>query len=176
MRKAKKRVRKQKKRHPRTLTQSFVTCCVVPLYIMFPRLVQATFSLAACRSLGDSRLFLVQDLDYECYTPDHISYLLGVGLPGLLIYVLGLPIFAFLLLRSNRSKLHLENTLYCYGFLYLGFKDKCPPTTTTTSYPPFQSPLSLRLLRPSTALVSCPHLPLFSVLTSSAGSTFGRPP
>jgi hypothetical protein len=108
----------------RSPTQSFVATCVVPFYILYPQLVTAVFKLASCRTLGGGSLFLRSDLDFQCYTSKHVAVLVGLGLPGLLFYVLGMPLGAFLLLWKNKERIHSVDSRFKYGFLYLGYKDE----------------------------------------------------
>lgn len=47
-----------------------------------------------------------------------------VALPSLIVWGLGIPFFAFLLLRGDRDKLDSIQTKKKFGFLYRGFRKK----------------------------------------------------
>jgi hypothetical protein len=77
------------------------TSCVALLYLVWPSLCSQTFSLFACRSIcEDATTFLRADLDVSCWEGVHAHYAFGLGLPMLVFYVIGLPVAAFLRLRS----------------------------------------------------------------------------
>ena len=77
------------------------TSCVALLYLVWPSLCSQTFSLFACRSVcDDTTTFLRADLDVPCGTGTHLQYALGLGLPMLFCYVIGLPVAAWLRVRS----------------------------------------------------------------------------
>jgi hypothetical protein len=77
------------------------TSCVALLYLVWPALCSQTFSMFACRRIcDDATTFLRADLDVACWEGVHAHYALGVGLPMLLFYVIGLPVAALLRVRS----------------------------------------------------------------------------
>eukprot|EP00736_Rhodelphis_marinus_P004900 Rmarinus@m.7032 len=94
---------------------------IVILFFLYPTLSSEVFMLLNCRDLGD-RSFLLESMDIECYTEDHIKQLQFVFIPGLVLYVCGIPMLAFYLLYRNRH--HLSEPLVAakYGFLYSGFE------------------------------------------------------
>lgn len=70
---------------------------VALLYLIYPALCAQTFSLFACRSICSepNTLFLLRDLREVCYVGRHLDYVLGLGLPMLFLYVVGLPLAAY---------------------------------------------------------------------------------
>ena len=90
----------------------------------YTNLLKNTFMLFACRSLTGEpgRLFLREDLSIACYEQDHLLWMLGLGLPAMLLWVLGFPIAKVLALYTRRHRLDDEHTHATYGFLYNGFK------------------------------------------------------
>ena len=78
--------------------------CVALLYLVWPSLCSQTFSLFACRSVCEEETsFLRADLDESCWTGRHLTYALGLGLPMLFLYVVGLPLAAYLRVWRLRS-------------------------------------------------------------------------
>jgi hypothetical protein len=65
---------------------------------------------------------VLTDLEIECWQGDHAMYVLGVGLPALLIWGLGIPIAALILLSQVRNKLHTVESKSKFGFVYNGYK------------------------------------------------------
>lgn len=62
------------------------------------------------------------DLQIECYVGAHYFWSLGVALPSLIVWGLGIPLFAFLLITREKDKLTSLETKEKFGFLYNGYK------------------------------------------------------
>jgi hypothetical protein len=69
---------------------------VALLSFMWPSICKETFELFACQNVCDDNFtFLRADLDVKCFHGMHLLFALGVGVPMLLLYVIGLPIGSF---------------------------------------------------------------------------------
>ncbi|CDW82348.1 UNKNOWN [Stylonychia lemnae] len=94
---------------------------VILLFLVHPNIVKYVFNAFNCIDIdGESRI--KNDLEIVCYTKEHILWALGVALPSLIVWGLGIPFFAFLLLLKERKTLESLITRQKYGFLYRGFK------------------------------------------------------
>ena len=102
------------------------TSCVAVLYLVWPSLCSQTFSLFACRSVcDDTTTFLRADLDVSCWEGVHAHYALGLGLPMLFFYVIGLPVAALLRVRSmHQTDVMDEEDEKIYGMFYTAFRDE----------------------------------------------------
>jgi hypothetical protein len=49
---------------------------------------------------------------------------LALGIPYLVIWIIGFPLVIFYLLRRNRTKLDEREIIMEYGFFYIGLTDK----------------------------------------------------
>ena len=105
------------------------TSCVAVLYLVWPSLCSQTFSLFACRSVcDDTTTFLRADLDVSCWEGVHAHYALGLGLPMLFFYVIGLPVAALLRVRSMHQASSKTNNAMkpeeekIYGMFYTAFR------------------------------------------------------
>ena len=66
---------------------------VALLSFMWPSIVKETFEIFACQNVCDDDFtFLRADLDVKCFHGMHLLFALVVGVPMLLLYVIGLPI------------------------------------------------------------------------------------
>jgi hypothetical protein len=65
---------------------------------------------------------VLTDLEIECWQGDHAMYVLGVGLPALLIWGLGIPTAALLLISQVRTTLYTVESKSKFGFVYNGYK------------------------------------------------------
>jgi hypothetical protein len=96
-------------------------------FFMHPTLTEQTFTLFSCKQLGvgDDDFYLTQDMQIRCYTPEHIAWMITLGIPMLVVYVVGIPFFVFYLLHKHQRKLHdpkepgIKRRLF---FLYTGYE------------------------------------------------------
>ena len=94
---------------------------VVLLYLSYPTMVKQGFAMLACERVGDN-FWLAADLQEPCVKGRHLAYTLTVCLPQILLYVLGLPLAATLLLHRNRKRLMHQRTQFRWGLLYAGYR------------------------------------------------------
>ena len=95
---------------------------VVLLYLSYPTMVKQGFAMLACERVGDN-FWLAADLQ-SLAKGRHLAYMLTVCLPQILVYVLGLPLAATLLLHRNKRLMH-ERTQFRWGLLYAGYRPMC---------------------------------------------------
>jgi hypothetical protein len=81
------------------------TATIIVLYFLHPTLVWRTFATASCLHLGSRNTdwFMAEDLTIRCWGQEHYRYLFGLGLPMLLLYVIGAPLFVFSFLSAKRD-------------------------------------------------------------------------
>jgi hypothetical protein len=101
-----------------------ITSVIVILFFMHPTLTQQSFLMLSCVKLGvdPTDYFLVEDMDERCWGAKHISWLLGLCLPMLLFYVVGIPVVACYILYLNRADLESAQCKRRYFFLYTGYR------------------------------------------------------
>ena len=98
-------------KHIEELDIKMKTSCVALLYLVWPSLCSQTFSLFACRSVcQDNVSFLRADLDEMCWSGRHLHYVLGVGMPKLFVYVIGLPLISYIRVRAMNQKLVIHKS------------------------------------------------------------------
>jgi hypothetical protein len=62
------------------------------------------------------------DLQIVCWDPAHSLFSFFVAFPSIVVWGLGIPLFAFFLLSKVRNSLDKTETRETYGFLYRGYK------------------------------------------------------
>mmetsp|Transcript_17203 Transcript_17203/g.12286 ORF Transcript_17203/g.12286 Transcript_17203/m.12286 type:complete len:422 (+) Transcript_17203:512-1777(+) len=103
------------------LSARVVASFIIVLFLVHPDIVKYMISIFNCYNVdGEYRVF--DNMSIVCYQGNFNLYAFGVGLPGILIWGLGIPLFIYLLLKQVRTKLHLLATKEKYGFLYRGYK------------------------------------------------------
>ena len=60
----------------------------------------------------------------KCYMGEHVLWALYLGVPFILIAVIGLPLLAFSTLSKNSTNLDSPDVLKKYGFLFRGYRLK----------------------------------------------------
>ncbi len=108
-----------------TNTRIFVSCLVVSTFI-HTTMTSMTFRLFKCTKPlgeeGNQRLLLEHDLNIECGSPDHFFWIGTIGIPSLIIYVMGIPAVTFGLLYVYHSQLKVQSVRSMLGFLYSDYK------------------------------------------------------
>lgn len=106
----------------RYMETHFPVTALVTLVLAHPTICKAAFSLLSCRSVG-SRAFLEADLSLQCNSEEYASWALGLGLPSLIIYGVGIPLFYFVCMRTLYVRGTLTGHRAVYGFLFSGYRE-----------------------------------------------------
>jgi len=72
------------------------------LYLIWPTLISTTFNLFSCSSVCKQALLRI-DLEEECWVGRHASYAFALGLPMLVVFVLGFPLIAMIMVQRLQS-------------------------------------------------------------------------
>ncbi|CDW83118.1 UNKNOWN [Stylonychia lemnae] len=100
-----------------------VSSIVILLFLVHPNIVKYVFDVFNCVDIdGESRL--KNDLALICYSNKHQFWAFGLGLPVLIVWGLGIPLFAFILIETEKKSLESVATREKYGFLYRGYKSR----------------------------------------------------
>uniref|UniRef100_A0A7S3Y6H3 Uncharacterized protein n=1 Tax=Heterosigma akashiwo TaxID=2829 RepID=A0A7S3Y6H3_HETAK len=106
------------------MKENAILSIVVLLFLLYPTVTTYNFQVFTCVELGTGQWFLQNDLDTECYTPLHNLWLFVCGVPFLMLYTVGIPYSAYLVLHHYRYDLDDKHVKLKYGFLYDGFERK----------------------------------------------------
>ena len=69
---------------------------------------------------GEERVYA--SLNIICYKGFHLLWAYAVALPSLIVWGLGIPFFAFILLNKEKGRLNTTAIKEKFGFLYNGYK------------------------------------------------------
>ena len=92
------------------------------MFYIYISVCRGIYDLMHCRKLGPQGYFLYGDLETQCYTPSYYTWALGLGIPGFLLYVIGIPVMFSLILFLNRHQLTDPMVRRYLGILYNGYK------------------------------------------------------
>jgi hypothetical protein len=85
---------------------SCASFCTILMFLMHPTLTTQTAVLFSCIKLGEeggqSLYFLREDLHVQCWTTEHYQLILQFALPLFVIYVIGIPLGGYWIVRGNR--------------------------------------------------------------------------
>jgi hypothetical protein len=78
----------------------------VLLFLLQPTLVNRFALVLSCVRMGSSPddMYLAENLDLRCWKEDHMKLLLGLGLPLLLLYVVGVPCLVLYTLCKSENR------------------------------------------------------------------------
>ena len=94
---------------------------VLLLYLIFPSVSGKVIGLWKCENIENVGSVFVVDPETLCTDDTHRMWIGLVGVPSVLLYVMGLPLGALLTLYKFRNKLDEINTRIRFGLLYDGF-------------------------------------------------------
>ena len=95
---------------------------VLLLYLLYPSITASVFGLWKCEEVEGVGLIFVVDPETLCTDASHRWWVNFIGWPAVVVYVLGLPLAAFITLYRFRDKLDEPNTRIRFGLLYDGYK------------------------------------------------------
>ena len=84
---------------------------VLSTFVFYALIVKSCFGLFDCMTIdqNESSSFLRESPAVECWTGNHIRYVLFFGLPGLLIWGILFPLFLFIVLKKNYNFMTFAN-------------------------------------------------------------------
>ena len=98
-----------------------ISSIIILLFFVHPTIVQYSISDFNCVDIdGETRL--KPDLNVECWVGEHMFFTLAVALPCLVVWGLGIPFFALVMLMRYKDSLTKIETKEMFGFLYNGYK------------------------------------------------------
>lgn len=136
-----------RRRRPRTapaaaplVVRMLPVTALVVAFFAYPSLLRASFAMFACLpvdvprdpsldpSIPANATFLdhrqgywISDIQQQCFDGWHLAWVLGLGVPAVLILCVGVPLGLFLLLRINRANAGQESFRLHFGFLYRNY-------------------------------------------------------
>lgn len=114
-----------KKRNWVLMRRECAATIVIMFFLILPTLVDALFSLFSCMEIETGEYWLITNLSLKCWNSSHRLYMLVVGLPGLVVWVFGVPLLCLCVLIRNRRKQDEIWMKLQYGFLISGYKRTC---------------------------------------------------
>ena len=101
-----------------------VATVVFIIYLIYPTLCRNAFALMVCITVDEKKPYLLVDMQEPCYEGRHLLWFFLSTLPQILLYVIGLPLYAVLVLRKHAIRKRLQHQIvqFRYGMLYSGYR------------------------------------------------------
>ncbi|CDW84065.1 UNKNOWN [Stylonychia lemnae] len=94
---------------------------VILLFLAHPSLVTNSFYNFNCKEI-DGEFRVLDDLEIVCWSSVHNKYSYFVALPSIIVWGLGIPFFALIILINKRKKLETFDLRQRFGFLFRGYR------------------------------------------------------
>eukprot|EP00347_Sterkiella_histriomuscorum_P016375 403353429 len=98
-----------------------VSSIVIVLFLIHPSVILYMFYNFKCKDI-DGEMRIRNDLEIECWSDQHKYYSFYFAIPSIIVWGLGIPLAAFVILFYRRKALDTFEIRQRYGFLYRGFK------------------------------------------------------
>ena len=86
---------------------NLVKSVIIIIFMSLPPITSITFAIYNCVDIfNDGDSYLALDMDIQCWEDNHSYYAKSFGVPIVLIWVLGLPLMALVILFIKRKSLH----------------------------------------------------------------------
>jgi hypothetical protein len=117
-------------------THKFLVLWLVAVFLFYPTLVRAAFSLFACHTLDvpppdrypqysvatAARGYWEGDISQACYQDWHLGWAMGLGVPLALLLVVGWPAFLLRKLLGHKARAADPEFRNRYGFIYRAYR------------------------------------------------------
>ncbi|KAL4477075.1 hypothetical protein ABPG72_015388 [Tetrahymena utriculariae] len=86
-----------------------------------PKKINNLLSIFSCRKI-DQNFYILADVSYQCYTNEHINFILSICIPRLVLWGFILPMSILKILFKHKDKLDYAKIRLPYGFLFQDYK------------------------------------------------------
>ncbi|CDW71354.1 UNKNOWN [Stylonychia lemnae] len=100
-----------------------ISTMVIVLFLIHPSIVQYMFLDFKCMDIEDESR-VVSDLEVICWSAQHRILSFFVAIPSIIVWGLGIPAFALLMMYQVSNNLSSIDSKERYGFLFRGYKEE----------------------------------------------------
>jgi hypothetical protein len=93
------------------------------LYLVYPTITSYTLGIINCSTI-DGVSYLRRDFSIVCWTKQHMYLIFGFGIPIALVWIVGYPLFVFIILKKNIKNIDSTDMVIKYGTFYIGLKNE----------------------------------------------------
>jgi hypothetical protein len=110
----------------RTSFDKFILSISCVAYLLYPFVCKNCFKLLACRTGfvdGHADAYMMWDLREACFEGNHLLMLLAIGIPSLMLYLIGFPFLGYYVLEKQQGKFGNDQALFRYGMFISGYRE-----------------------------------------------------
>ena len=104
------------------IKRNIIVSVIVILFLLHPELTKSGLSIFQWVSVGDNDLRVKIDINMKCYSGDHLTWSALLGLPILVIWSVGMPIIALVIMLKYKKQLDTWDIQKYLLVLYQGLK------------------------------------------------------
>ena len=97
---------------------------IITILLFYPSVAQFWFRIFKCNKIGNGQSRTQMDVNSAWWSPQHMKWVYMLGLPMLGVYVISLPVIAFIVLFTFRKKLSEKYVMTYLLLLYQGLSPK----------------------------------------------------
>lgn len=105
------------------ITPNIKVTCYTIILLLHPVITTSAFSLFSCVSYEDGESYLRRDMEIQCWSPSHVKFSLGIGLPLILVWTIGFPLYIYREMYKRRQSFDYVENLKEYGLFYVGLSN-----------------------------------------------------
>ena len=110
------------KKYIEDVKRYIVVSIIVILFLLHPALTRSGLSIFQCVEVGDSDFRVRVDINMKCYSAEHIKWCGLLGTTMILIWGIGIPVSALIIMVKLRKKLDSWDVQKYLLMLYQGLK------------------------------------------------------
>lgn len=104
------------------LKNRMIISIVIVLFLLHPSITGMALGLFNCYEIESGQYWLFKDLSIRCWQGTHPAFAFGLGIPMIILWIFGLPLAGFLIIRHYRNRLDEDTVLSRYRILFQGYK------------------------------------------------------
>jgi len=105
-------------------SQKLIATLILVIFVLHTSLTKALFSIFTCRELLPGQFWLVSNISIRCWDREHVQGILMLALPGIAVWVVGLPTVCLLVLIAKKNKLSDLGMRVRFSFLFKGYRSE----------------------------------------------------
>lgn len=109
------------KRSINKVIKPYVTSLVVVFFILYPGISNTALGIFSCTEIEKGEYWNINSYDIQCFTDEYAKDYYAIFILSIVLWTIGMPALAYIVLRRNKKELELTGTKAKYGFLYHGY-------------------------------------------------------
>lgn len=105
-----------------SLTRAIIVSLICIIFLFHPTFTLKSLAMFLCQKVDEGDYRMLHNLEYQCWSWDHIKWILALSFPIIMIYVIGFPLIGLYFLVKNRRNLETRFMQVYFLILHQGYK------------------------------------------------------